>query len=219
MKRILIACLLSFLPAFTVVAETLTGRVIGISDGDTLTILSDKKLQTKIRLAEIDAPESGQPYGQKSKQLLSKLVFGKRVTVDVQDRDRYGRTVGRVYQESRDINKELIRKGAAWVYRKYLRDPALLDDEKLAKQNEFGLWALPEYERVPPWEWRQGSRVPTQQDTKRSSEFSERSCSYKPYCKQIEECNDAEFYLKQCGLSRLDGDNDGIPCEALCKRR
>lgn len=143
-----------FIVALPLHAEQLTGRVVAISDGDTLTILDSSKKQIKIRLGEIDTPESRQPYGNKAKQELSDLAFDKTVIIDVQATDRYGRTVGRVYVDRIDINAELVRRGAAWVYRKYSRDLDLFDMERDAKLNKRGLWNLPESEQVPPWEWR-----------------------------------------------------------------
>ncbi len=139
------------------VAETLTGKVVAISDGDTLTMLQDKQ-QFKIRLSEIDTPEKSQPYGTKAKQALSDLVFGKVVRIEVETTDRYGRTVGKVYLEDLDINAELVRYGHAWVYRRYAKDKTLFDLETEARENQFGLWALPEEQRIAPWEWRRGKR-------------------------------------------------------------
>lgn len=121
-----VALLLLVWMAMASAAPEMTRRVIGITDGDTLTLLVAEGAgfrPIKIRLAEIDAPESGQAYGQKAKQVLSDLAYNQlaRVVV-VKDRDRYGRTVGRVYVGYMDVNAELIRQGAAWVYRKYSRD-------------------------------------------------------------------------------------------------
>jgi endonuclease YncB( thermonuclease family) len=127
---------------------------VGISDGDTFTLLSADKQQVKIRLAEIDAPEAGQPYGNRSKQALSSLVFGKNVLVRVQTTDRYGRTVGRPYVGDLDICEEMVHMGAAWAYRRYLRDQGLLTLEAEAKAQERGLWGLSEAQNRPPWEWR-----------------------------------------------------------------
>ena len=150
----LILLYLVLLP-FSATAQEYIGRVVGVSDGDTITILDDRKQQIKVRLAEIDTPESAQPYEARAKQELSGLVFGKTVIVKVQDTDRYGRKVGRVYKDDVDvINAEMIRRGAAWVYRKYARDQNLYNLEKQARQNKKGLWGLPEAERIPPWEWR-----------------------------------------------------------------
>ena len=135
-------------------AETIIGKVVGVHDGDTLTLLDDSRRQTKIRLAEIDAPESRQPYGSRAKQELSGLVFGRPAAVQVQDIDRYGRTVGRITVDGLDVNAEMVRRGAAWVYRKYAKDQSLFTIEKQARDAKTGLWALPEADRVPPWEWR-----------------------------------------------------------------
>jgi len=129
------------------------GKVVGISDGDTLTLLVNNT-PYKIRLAEIDTPERGQPYGTQSKKLLSELAFGKEVTVHVQTTDRYGRSVARIYVDDVDVNADLVKQGAAWVYRKYAKDESLFELEKQAMEAKLGLWGLPEAERVPPWEWR-----------------------------------------------------------------
>ena len=134
-------------------AAEYTGKVVAIADGDTLTLLVDHR-QLKIRLAEIDTPERGQPYGSRAKEALSKLAFGKRARVVATDRDRYGRIVGRVYVGDTDVNAELVRRGAAWVYRQYAKDPGLFALEAEARRAKRGLWGLPEAERVPPWEWR-----------------------------------------------------------------
>ena len=152
LKKILFLAI--FIIALPLHAEQLTGRVVAISDGDTLTILDRSKKQIKIRLGEIDTPESRQSYGSKAKQELSDLAFGKAVTVEVQAIDRYKRTVGRVYVGEVDVNAELVKRGAAWVYRKYVKDYSLFDLEREARTNKRGLWNLPEAERVPPWEWR-----------------------------------------------------------------
>jgi micrococcal nuclease len=154
-KRILFLALLyiAFLPLFAAAQEHI-GRVVGISDGDTLTILDNHKQQIKVRLAEIDTPEKSQPYGARAKR----LVYGKTVIVKVQDTDRYGRKVGRVYTDDIDANAEMVEIGAAWVYRKYASDQNLYALEKQARQNRAGLWGLPEAQQVPPWEWRKARR-------------------------------------------------------------
>jgi endonuclease YncB( thermonuclease family) len=127
-------------------AIDLLGKVVGVLDGDTLTVLVERRA-VKVRLAEIDTPEKGQPYGSAARQALSDLVFGKVATVHGQTRDRYGRTVGRVYVDGRDVNAELVRAGHAWVYRKYTTDRSLYALEAEAKAAGRGLWALPEAQR------------------------------------------------------------------------
>lgn len=149
----LVLLYLALIP-LSAVAEEQIGRVVGVTDGDTLTMLDGRKQQIKVRLAEIDTPESAQPYGTRAKQELFRLVHGKTVTVKVQDIDRYGRTVGRVYVNELDVNAEMVKLGAAWVYRKYASDQSLYALEKQAKQKRAGIWNLPEAEQIPPWEWR-----------------------------------------------------------------
>lgn len=136
-------------------AQQLFGKVVGISDGDTLTVLVDKQ-QMKVRLAEIDAPEKAQPFGQKSRQSLSSLCFQKRATVDVQDTDRYDRSIAKVTCDGVDANVEQVRSGMAWVYRRYSEDAALIDLETEAQQAGRGLWLDPS--PVPPWEWRKQNK-------------------------------------------------------------
>ena len=132
-----------------------TGNVVGVADGDTITVLRGRE-QIKVRLAEIDAPEKAQPFGNKSKQALSALVYGKAVLVVDQGQDRYKRTIGRVYQDDVDVSAEQIKQGMAWVYRKYSKDVSLLSLEDEAKAQRLGLWA--DAEPVPPWEWRHSRR-------------------------------------------------------------
>ncbi len=129
-------------------------RVIGVIDGDTIRVLVDEKQVVKIRLAEIDTPEKRQPYGQKAKQALSDLIFDKTITYQKVTIDRYGRTIGKIYLGDMYINAAMVANGSAWVYRRYSKDPNLLVLESQARKRQQGLWALPESQRVPPWEWR-----------------------------------------------------------------
>ncbi|MCB4824450.1 thermonuclease family protein [Roseicella aerolata] len=135
-------------------AEELKGRVVGITDGDTLTLLTRDLQQKKVRLADIDTPERGQPYGRKARQALADLAYRKQVAVIVEDTDRYGRAIGQVYAGERKLNLDMVRRGAAWVDRRYTDDPALVRAQAEARAAKRGLWALPEADRTPPWEWR-----------------------------------------------------------------
>jgi endonuclease YncB( thermonuclease family) len=129
------------LVSLPVLATTVrTGKVGSMADGDTLTLLVGTR-QLRIRLAEIDAPGRGQPYGTKAKQALSDLVFGKSARVVEVDRDRYSRTVGQLYVGNLDVNAELVRQGYAWVYRKYAKQQLLYDLEDEARAAKQGLWA------------------------------------------------------------------------------
>src|SRR5262245_51793332 len=98
--------------------HSFTGKVVKISDGDTITDLLDKT-QHKIRLEGIDAPEKGQAYGTKARKALADKVFSQTVRVDWKQRDRYGRIVGRIYLGDRDISMEMVRDGGAWHYQRY----------------------------------------------------------------------------------------------------
>ncbi|MDO8997662.1 MAG: thermonuclease family protein [Sediminibacterium sp.] len=213
-----------FLFSFSVQAEEFRAKVVAVSDGDTITVLDSSNRQVKIRLAEIDTPESSQPYGNRAKQQLSDLVFNKTVTVRTDTTDRYGRSIARIYVDDVDVNAMMVELGAAWVYRQYAKDQSLYSLEDKAKKAKVGLWNLPEAERIPPWEWRKVYRknksnndktlkVESQSD-KTEANFS---CGTKKYCTQMTSCEEAKFYLKQCGLGRLDRDGDGVPCESICR--
>lgn len=220
--RLLAALVIFLLVAAPALAAELRGEVVGIADGDTLTLLTPERRQVRVRLAEIDAPEGHQPWGSRARQALSAMVFRKPVVVLVQDTDRYGRTVGTVRVGRLDANAEMVRQGHAWVYRQYLRDRSLLTVEEEARQARRGLWSLPEPERVPPWAWRrqQRSDQPVLSPRPQASAalgVAGFSCGSKRYCREMMSCAEARFHLRQCGLSRLDGDRDGIPCESLCR--
>jgi micrococcal nuclease len=141
----------------TAFADAISGRVVGISDGDTLTVLNESKKQYIIRLAAIDAPEKNQAFGQFSKQNLSDLCFGKQAEVEVVDMDRYGRSVGVVTCDGVKANESMLQKGAAWVYVKYAKDFShYFELESNAKERKLGLWSDPK--AIPPWEWRKMNR-------------------------------------------------------------
>jgi micrococcal nuclease len=135
---------------------TLNGKVVGISDGDTLTVLDDTKTQHKIRLAGIDAPEKGQAFGNKARAALGDKVFQQSVRVDVIDVDRYHREVGRIYFGERFINMEMVRDGFAWRYVQYDKPGEFTAAENEAREHQRGLWAEPN--PMPPWEWRKAKR-------------------------------------------------------------
>lgn len=138
--------------------ETLQGKVVGISDGDTITVLDGNKTQHKIRLAGIDAPEKSQAFGERSKQHLSDLVFGKTVTVDWNKTDKYGRTIGKVIVNGQDANLRQVQAGMAWHYKQYEKEQSASDrssyanSEANARALKVGLWrnATP----TPPWDFR-----------------------------------------------------------------
>ena len=165
MKKFTLAALM-LLAAFVcdATAATLEGRVVGVSDGDTVTVLTAENRQFKIRLSGIDAPEKKQPFGAFAKESLSRQLFCHAVVVEWTKTDRYGRIVGKVEVDGVDANLEQIREGSAWVYMQYLRELPVedrrlyLEAERLAKAEHRGLWhdAQPE----PPWQWRRERRSP-----------------------------------------------------------
>jgi len=137
------------------VPQPITGTVKRVFDGDSMIVRSGGR-DVEVRLGEIDAPEKGQPYADISRKALQGMVLGKKVRLQVLDEDQYGRTVARVYRLPDElwVNAELVRRGHAWVYRRHVRDKRLYDMERDAKSREAGLWALPDSQRTPPWEWR-----------------------------------------------------------------
>ena len=138
-------------PIFVGAAEW-SGTVICITDGDTMTIINNQGRPIKVRLVEIDAPESRQPFGAKSKQSLSDICFNAPAVVDDKGTDRYKRTLGRVKCSGTDANAEQVRRGMAWAYLKYLTDQSIADIETVAKSANRGLWS--DQNPVPPWEFR-----------------------------------------------------------------
>jgi micrococcal nuclease len=137
-------------------ATVLTCLVIGISDGDTLTARCEAPngmRNLRVRLAEVDAPESRQAFGQRSKQSLAALCFRKPANVQASAVDRYGRTIARVHCAGVDANVAQVRNGMAWAFTRYLTDQAIAREEQLARQKRVGLWADPD--PTAPWTWRQ----------------------------------------------------------------
>ncbi|WP_338820521.1 thermonuclease family protein [Acidovorax temperans] len=151
-----------FLAANSAIAATLEGRVVALNDGDTVTVLDERNVQHKIRLAGIDAPEKRQDYGNKSRQYLAALVFDKNVLVEWDKHDRYGRILGKVVVNGRDANLAMVSVGMAWHYKRYEKEQSE-SDRKVYAEAEFqaraerrGLWQTPN--AVPPWDFRRGAR-------------------------------------------------------------
>lgn len=152
-------------------ADILTGTVVAVADGDTVTVLDSNLESHRIRVAGIDAPEKAQPFGQRAKQSMSALVFGKEVDVQWTKRDRYRRIVGKVRvsgsnclaarcPKTVDAGLAQITSGMAWWYGKYASEQSADDarqheeSEREARSKRVGLWA--DANPVPPWEWRKG---------------------------------------------------------------
>ncbi len=163
MNRLLALLLFIFFTAApnVVSASSFEGKVVGVSDGDTITVLTRDRQQIAVRVYGVDCPESSQAYGARAKQFTSHAVFKKHVTVQVQDVDRYGRAVGVVTtSDGTNLNRELLANGMAWLYTKYCTSSVCREwksVEQKAKRSKIGLWRDPH--AVPPWEYRKGQRV------------------------------------------------------------
>jgi len=145
-------------------ADRIAGRVVGIQDGDTLTLLDANRREQRIRLAAIDAPEARQRYGQAARRALSAEAFGKEASANCPKTDKYGRKVCVVTVGGRDVGLALLEAGAAWHFKAFSQEQSSSDRARYARAEEearrrrAGLWEDPE--AVPPWEWRRGVRVP-----------------------------------------------------------
>ncbi|MDO1476857.1 nuclease [Comamonas thiooxydans] len=153
-----LALTLNLLASSLVHSETLAGTVVGLADGDTVTVLDASRTQYRIRLAGIDAPEKKQDFGGRSRQSLSELVFQKPVRIEYTKTDRYGRIVGKVMVNNIDASLEQLKRGMAWHYKAYEREQSLVDralyaqSETDAQRAGRGLWQDPS--PIPPWEFR-----------------------------------------------------------------
>jgi micrococcal nuclease len=132
---------------------SLTGKVIKVADGDTITVLVPNKDWVKVRLEGIDAPEKSQEFGEASRLALSALVAGKIVNVFSTGKDRYGRTLGWIEVDGIDVNRRMVADGWAWQFTKYNSESKLAQLQQDAKQSRKGLWKAPN-PPMPPWEYR-----------------------------------------------------------------
>lgn len=147
------------------IPRLIEGRIVGISDGDTVKVLTPENTQYVIRLAGIDAPERAQDFGKKSKEYLSSLIFGQDVRINAMKIDKYGRTLGQIYVGEKDINLEIIKVGLAWHSKKYEVEQAekdrklYADAEIQARKQKLGIWTMPH--PIPPWEYRHPELSPS----------------------------------------------------------
>lgn len=153
----LLLALIIFISPVTYAAQSFDAKVVKVIDGDTVQVLDDQNTNIRIRLYGIDAPESKQAYGQKSKQALSGAIVSKTVTIDNHGNDIYNRMLGTVWSEGYDINASMVASGYAWVYR--YKGIATVSDyvkfENSAKEAGNGLWK--DAQPVPPWDWRRAN--------------------------------------------------------------
>lgn len=143
-------------------AEEFQGRVVGVTDGDTIRVLHAGRAET-VRLQGVDAPERRQAYGERARRFAADLSFDRTVVVRARGRDRNGRLLGEVLlPDGRSLNAELVRAGYAWWFRKYSRDERLARLEEEARHGRRGLWVDPAPEA--PWDFR-GRRASARQSS------------------------------------------------------
>lgn len=163
--------LIVFLAFPLITLADISGRVVAVTDGDTIKILDERKVEHKVRLTGIDAPERGQPFGRKSRDYLASLVAGKAVRVESSKKDRYGRVLGKVWVQpsdcptcglTLDANHAQVLAGMAWWYRYYAKNQSPEDRgryesaETEARKRKWGLWA--DLHPINPYDWRKGER-------------------------------------------------------------
>lgn len=154
--RLMVFCTVLAVAQFAL-ANEIRGKVVSITDGDTITVLDADKVQHKIRLQGIDAPEKKQAFGTKSKDALSEKIGEREVLIAWKDKDRYERVLGEVYLGKRHINTEMVREGWAWHYKQYSKSTELAEAEDSAREKRLGLWA--DKEPIPPWEFRKAAKL------------------------------------------------------------
>ena len=210
--------------AFGAQAETFSAKVIVVMDGDTVMVLRDGH-KTKIRLANIDAPEKDQPFGKQSRDSLVELVGKKQVQIESRAVDQYGRIVGLISADGHNVNQEQVQRGFAWEYSHYHADKTYIRLQNEAQQARRGLWAQTSPQE--PWQWRKQhpSVKSIVQTSHRNSDRAapvmlyDMQCGRKHRCSQMDSCDEARFYFTRCDVRTLDGDHDGEPCATLCGGR
>ena len=248
MKRIFTVCLLLVLGVAGAQAATkpkkdlpppepteLTGQVSRIVDGDTLWLKTAADAEpVVIRIEGIDAPESCQAGGADATQALTKLALNRNVTVRIVARDDFARIVGKVFDGTVDVGDRMVRDGHAWSARfKYDRGPYMAE-ERMAIALKRGLHG--EGGAVQPREFRQShgpcdgraAAAPSGAAPKAAALAvapavaalgSKYRCDGRTYCSQMTSCEEATWFLKNCAGAKMDGNNDGVPCEKQwCKR-
>ena len=159
---VLLSALLGALVAQPAQAEQRRGKVVGVTDGDTLTLLDEQRQQHRIRLDGIDAPERSQPFGQRARQSLASMAHGREAVAECPKTDRYGRPVCRVVVDGVDVGLEQVRRGLAWHYVRYAREQSpearveYARAEQHARGERSGLWSY--RDPTPPWDYRRAAR-------------------------------------------------------------
>ncbi|WP_111682818.1 thermonuclease family protein [Winogradskyella tangerina] len=133
-------------------AQSVEGKVVAITDGDTFKLLQKDSTLVRVRVANIDCPERKQPFSKRAKQFTSDAIFSKNVELKVLKKDRYGRSIAYVFYNNKNLGEELLKAGLAWHYVKYSDDESLQNLEDKAREKKVGLWSDPN--AIAPWDWR-----------------------------------------------------------------
>lgn len=152
MKYLLMLCI----SLVSILNAQITAKVVGIKDGDTVVVLLEGNIQKTLRLAEVDCPEKGQPFGNNARQFTSNQVFGKTISYIETDTDRYGRSIAKVYYDGKYLSEELIKAGLGWWYYQYSSNDSLGKLQEKAKNKKIGLWQDPQ--PIAPWDFRKIQR-------------------------------------------------------------
>lgn len=191
-----------------VLAEEFDATVIAVMDGDTVLVVHDG-LKIKIRLVNIDAPESSQEFGKESRLALMSRVLKKQVHVNSHAIDKYGRMVAEISIDGKSVNEEQVQSGMAWEYSHFHRDKNYLALQTAAQQSRRGLWGKSEHP-LQPGQWRKLHPFIARTENINSA------CGKKHRCAEMQSCDEAMFYLTQCRVKSLDANLNGVPCEGLC---
>jgi len=191
------------------VIDEISGKVIGITDGDTIKILDGKTSQT-VRLEGIDAPEAKQSFGAKSKQALSKMIAGKPVVVQVSGTDQYERTLGKVLVDGIDVNAKMIEDGWAWHFKKYNSEERLSKLEDAARKAQRGLWA--DANPLPPWEFRARQKTGSKPEINEDPPLESNPAGFWLNTSSGVRHNSRCEHYRNTKRGRLCGPNEGKPC-------
>lgn len=185
-----------------------------VQDGDTITFIKTNKDSKRIvmrgRLYGIDAPELQQEFGNEAKEQLHKLILNKEVYINEESYDIYGRTIIKIFLNGIYINEELVKTGYAWSYKEYNKNNIILNTAEIeARSKKLGLWN--NQNPIYPPNWRKFKKLG-------NSIVVNEKCDYTLTCNKIKTCYQATYLLNECNFYFLDKNNDGIPCESLCKK-